>query len=58
MDFIKEYKYGGCIMVGFEGRDVYIHWKHWQRVGWKDAPKVYLGKIKHELTKPTYLWLE
>ena len=56
--FIKDYKYGGCIMYGTDRNGLFVLWKHWAySYPETEATRIYIGKIKISL-KLTYKWLD
>jgi hypothetical protein len=56
--FIKDYKYGGCIMYGTDKDGLFVLWKHWSYLNPElQAKRIYIGKIKISL-KLTYKWLD
>lgn len=59
-EFIKVYKYGGCIMWGSDENGLFVLWKHWSYLNpIKQARRIYIGRIKnYKQIKLTYKWLD
>lgn len=57
--FIREEKYGGCIMFEiFKNGDIAILWHHWKYSPAFKAPRVFIGgKFRNQKPIIKYLWL-